>query len=412
MNRKLEIQVEVDDKGRLVLPPAVVSQYKLKPGARVCFEDNGNGFRLHAGTFPLQKIYIEPTNRCNLECRTCMRQAWEEPLGQMTRPTFARILDGLQAFSPVPRVFFGGIGEPLAHPDTVDMVAQAKKLGAEVELITNGTLLSREMSRRLLNAGLDMLWVSVDGATPESYTDVRLGAALLEVLANIAAFGNLRQTEYTQRAQIGIAFVAMKRNIADLPEVLRIGKELGAKRFMVSNVLPYTAEMEKEILYARSRMDFFYGPYLELPVIDINETTLPPLYRSLSEGKSVAFKSTRPNEGKGQCPFIQSSTLALSWEGNLSPCLPLLHSHESFVEGRKRVSRRYAVGNLNERSLRELWDDPEYVSFRQRVEDFHFSPCAICGGCEWGEGNEEDCFGNTFPTCGGCLWAQGVIQCP
>jgi hypothetical protein len=28
------------------------------------------------------------------------------------------------------------------------------------------------------------------------------------------------------------------------------------------------------------------------------------------------------------------------------------------------------------------------------------------------EANEEDCFGNGFPTCGGCLWAQGVLQCP
>ena len=68
------------------------------------------------------------------------------------------------------------------------MVAKVKALGATVELITNGTLLTQEMSGRLIEAGLDVLWVSLDGATPESYADVRLGAALPEVLANLGNF--------------------------------------------------------------------------------------------------------------------------------------------------------------------------------------------------------------------------------
>jgi hypothetical protein len=43
---------------------------------------------------------------------------------------------------------------------------------------------------------------------------------------------------------------------------------------------------------------------------------------------------------------------------------------------------------------------------------FDFSPCVHCGGCEWAESNEMDCFGNSFPVCGDCLWARGVILCP
>ncbi len=76
----------------------------------------------------------------------------------------------------------------MAHPDIVKMVAQASTLGAQVELITKGTLLRREMSRKLIEAGLDMLWVSLDGANPESYADVRLGAAFHEVIANVSVF--------------------------------------------------------------------------------------------------------------------------------------------------------------------------------------------------------------------------------
>jgi MoaA/NifB/PqqE/SkfB family radical SAM enzyme len=281
-----------------------------------------------------------------------------------------------------------------------------------VELITNGTLLTLEMSNRLLEAGLDMLWVSLDGATPESYADVRLGSALPNVLANISAYRKARLTEYTQRAYLGIVFVAMKRNIADLPALLKLGREMGARRFLVSNVLPYTAEMRKEILYERSGMDFYLGPFLELPIIDVNETTCRPLYEAFDSGKSVVFSGNRNDEQKGRCPFIESRSTAVSWEGNLSPCLPLLHSHNSFLDRRERFSRRHIVGSVNEKALQDLWRDPQYAAFRERVRAFDFSPCAICGGCEMGEGNEEDCFGNEFPTCGGCLWAQGVVQCP
>jgi molybdenum cofactor biosynthesis enzyme MoaA len=77
------------------------------------------------------------------------------------------------------------MGEPLAHPNIADMVSQIKSIGSSVELVTNGTLLSKRLSEDLIDAGLDGLWISLDGATPESYKDVGLGAALPEVLNNL-----------------------------------------------------------------------------------------------------------------------------------------------------------------------------------------------------------------------------------
>jgi MoaA/NifB/PqqE/SkfB family radical SAM enzyme len=413
MKERSEFPIEIDDQGRGILPPEMVSRYGLRSGTKIYLEKGGNGVGLRIRRDEVAKIYIEPTNRCNLECRTCMRNIWDEPLGQMESSTYSRILEGIRDLFPAPKIFFGGIGEPLAHPSIAEMVARAKETGATVELITNGTLLTRDLSHRLIDAGLDMLWVSLDGATPESYADVRLGSALPEVLANVAAFRDARRTEYLQRAQLGFVFVAMKRNIADLPAVLNLARELGAKRFLVSNVLPYTAEMRDEILYSRSRMDFYFGPFLELPIIDLDETTLRPISHALAAGKSVVFSGNRNDGVLGRCPFVENRVTAVSWEGNLSPCLPLLHSHRSFLDDRReRFSRRYVVGNVNDKSLKDWWETPEYVGFRDRVQSFDFSPCTICGGCEMGEANEEDCFGNPFPTCGGCLWAQGVVQCP
>jgi MoaA/NifB/PqqE/SkfB family radical SAM enzyme len=425
MKLKPELRAHMDDEGRLVLPPEVRSRYGLRPGAQVYVDERPDRLGLRRAVNYLAKVYIEPTNRCNLECRTCLRNVWSEPLGQMSSATFTRIIQGLRSFSPPPTVFFGGLGEPLAHPDIVEMVGQIKALGSPVELITNGTLLTKERSRQLIDAGLDMLWVSLDGATPESYADVRLGAALPEVLTNLANFRRTRwggypppfSFDYHLKPQIGVVFVAMKRNIADLPAVIHLGSQLGASRFLVTNVLPYTAEMCDEILYSRALTDAIYlpthwGARMKLPKIDMTDTTRESLFKVMRGGHSMIFAGASFDESNDRCPFIEGGSMAIGWEGNLSPCLPLLHNHVTYLNGWERSLKRHAVGNVIERDLNVLWNAPEYITFRERVQKFDFSYCIFCGGCNLIETNEEDCFGNTFPTCGGCLWAQGIIQCP
>jgi MoaA/NifB/PqqE/SkfB family radical SAM enzyme len=424
MKLKPELSSYVDGEGRLVLPPEVASRHGLNAGVRVLIDEAGNDLRLRKPVTHLAKVYIEPTNRCNLECRTCIRNAWNEPLGQMSKETFSRIIEGLKAFSSSPTVFFGGFGEPLAHPDIADMVTQAKNLGGSVELITNGTLLTKDLTKQLIDAGLDMLWVSLDGAKPESYADVRLGAALPEVISNLKNFRDACPLDedflefffpYPTKPKIGIVFVAMKRNIADLPSVVQLGSRSGAMEFLITNLLPYTPDMCDEVLYRRSMSDGFFTPSafrLQLPKIDVDTLTREALYWVTRSGHSIWLAGRSVEEITNRCPFIEKGAAAISWEGNVSPCLPLLHSHRSYVDDRERFSKRYPVGNVIERDLNELWNLPEYLAFRKRVQEFEFSPCVSCGGCDLFEKNEEDCFGNTFPTCGGCLWAQGIIQCP
>ena len=89
--------------------------------------------------------------------------------------------------------------------------------------------MTREMSRQLIQSGLDMLWVSVDGATPESYADVRLGAALPEVMENLTDFSRRAMGDAKAEPELGFVFVAMKRNIHDLPAVMRMGYYLGVE---------------------------------------------------------------------------------------------------------------------------------------------------------------------------------------
>jgi MoaA/NifB/PqqE/SkfB family radical SAM enzyme len=419
-----DFETDVDEAGRLVFPQEIAKQYGLQPGAKVRIGANGNGLHLHRPLTHLSKVYIEPTNRCNLNCVTCIRHSWDEPLDEMSDEIFFNIIEHLQRL-PLPlQVFFGGLGEPLSHPNIINMVRAAKKLGATVDLITNGTLLKKTLAMQLIDAGLDMLWLSLDGATPESYRDVRLGAALPEVLANLQDFRYARWAAHSPvsldqflQPQLGIVFVAMKRNIEDLPAVMSLASRLGAIRFLVTNVLPYTPEMQDEVLYARTLSEAVYAnasvtPSLEMPKMDINSKTREVLFHALRGGHSLNIAGGSLDERNNRCPFIEKGSLSIRWDGEVSPCLALLHDHKTYVHGCERSLKRHSVGNVSNESIENIWRKTEYIAFRKRIQEFDFSPCVICGGCEYFESNQEDCIGSPAPACGGCLWAQGIVQCP
>jgi len=409
---------EVDEQGRLVLPPELARQYGLVPGSKVRLDEGHNIVRMHRPVTQLTKVYIEPTVACNLDCITCFRNAWDQPIGRMSDETFERFFAGLQALSPLPDVYFGGIGEPLFHPKTISWIKRIKELGTKVELITNGTILNEKIARQLIDVGLDVLWVSLDGASPESYEDVRLGAELPVVLENLRRLFKMRKGGHFPVPEIGVAFVAMKRNISDLPKIIKLGHTFGAKYYSVSNVQPATAEMQADRLYTRTMRNIAYLPSpmlpkLSLPKMDFNEETQAALTEAFNSGCNVSFAGNNWGGANDVCNFIESGTMTVAWTGDVSPCWPLMHTHMSYLHDKPRLSKKHVIANVKDRSLEEIWFDPGYVAYRERLHNFVFAPCTFCGGCDLSESNEEDCMGNSdFPVCGGCLWAQGIIQCP
>ena len=409
---------EVDENGRLIRPPEVARQYGLNPGSKVRLDEGHNFVRMHRPVTHLTKVYIEPTVACNLDCITCFRNAWDQPIGRMTEETFENILNGLKQMDPIPDVYFGGIGEPLFHQKTVEWIRRVKELGVKVELITNGTILTEKKCQELIDAGLDTLWVSLDGATPEGFADVRLGAELPLILENLRRLFKMRGGGHFPKPEIGVAFVAMKRNINDLPKIIKLGHTFGARYFSVSNVQPATPEMQEDRLYTRTMRNIAYMPSpvlpkLSLPKMDFNEDTMEALAEAFNSGCNVSFAGNNWGGANDVCNFVESGTMSISWTGEVSPCWPLMHTHMSYLHGKPRLSKKHIIGNVRENTLEEIWLNPEYVAYRERLHNFVFAPCTFCGGCDLSEENVEDCLGNEIaPVCGGCLWAQGIIQCP
>src|SRR5512139_2865905 len=163
----------VNEHREIVLPSHLAKDLGISPGDEIRVETNGNGLHLRPSISTLKRVYVEVTNKCNLSCSTCMRNVWDVKYGHMSEETYTRVLSGLAGLPHKPELFFGGYGEPLSHPNILKMIERATTAGYRVSLITNGILLTEEISSELINLNLDMLWVSMDGASPECYTDVR-----------------------------------------------------------------------------------------------------------------------------------------------------------------------------------------------------------------------------------------------
>ncbi len=209
----------------------------------------------------------------------------------------------------------------------------------------------------------------------------------------------------------------MRDTVASLPSVLRLGRRLGADRFVVSNVLAHTPELHEQSLYERSFYETElagseWTPLVELPRMEMDGRTEAPLAEVLKGLFAVRIGGQDLHFGSSRCPFVDKGSMSVRWDGAASPCLPLLHGHTAWLADRERKSVAFSVGSLAEKSLAEIWRDPTYVGLRDRLLAFDFPPCTSCNSCEQADTNESDCFDNPLPACGGCLWAQGFIQCP
>jgi tungsten cofactor oxidoreducase radical SAM maturase len=394
-------RVTLDDNGKLMLPPALRRRYGLQAGGELLLEETETGLTFHSLRADVHKAYLEVTTHCNLHCRTCVRNVWGEPLEDMTDATFNRVVAQLRDLSQLREVVFGGYGEPLLHPHVLDYLAAVKELGLKVTVSTNGTLLGEEQAEELVRLGVDVVTVSLDGTNPDTYADVRQGADLRAVLSNIERLNRIKAEQGSSSPRLGVEFVALKRNAAELPGLADLAQRLGANRVIVTHILPHTPEMTTEALYAR------------------DETSPLPL----SPGWPVrsgdwllwgTMELPRMNWGaERRCLFIASKALVVSWDGGVSPCYALSHSYPYYIFGRRKEVSRYTFGNVHQSTLAKIWTAEEYVRFRAEVRAFNFPSCVDCDlrdKCDIAEAN-EGCWG-WCPSCADCLWAQGIVRCP
>ena len=365
------------------------------------------------------KLYIEPTSFCNLNCEMCFRKTWiNESFGNIKTERVLSVMDEPIFLDFVETVFFGGMGEPLFHPEIMVMIRAAKERGKRVELITNGTSLRKNVCEKLVELGVDKVWVSIDSFDPEGYGKIQVGSSFGEVVKNMELFNEARKGSATK---LGLTFVVMKSNILQLTEFERFADYILADDVNISNMIPNTREMEKETLaYQTIFEDYFYPHFYDkaktqiamfrMTVDDLAEN--PGIEKLLDRHRTLLWRGEPLLRQENRCKFIVEGECFLRWDGEVMPCMGLLHSAQTCLSGTVRTVMSHSFGSVYEQSFSEIWNSEKYRHFRDRVAAYNFAPCFYCGGCVRREGNADDCISSDGPVCGACLWGQGVARCP
>lgn len=382
-------KLKVSRDGRVKLPVSFDHEQE------VLFFNTENGYKLVPLVPDVKKVYLEVTTQCNFSCVTCIRNSWNEDLGQMEWGTFEKFLDSLRGLPYLETVHFGGFGEPFSHPRILDMLKAVKGRGLRVEIITNGSLLTDGLIKELISLGLDRIYVSLDGPDEEEYNEIRQGADFNSVLGNVQSLNRIKNELGVKKPELGIEFVAMKSNFHKLPKLVRMAWEMNVRKVIVTNLLPYHESLKDEIVYDIDDTGNIFDTELLLMKLQAQ----------------MPFMKLRTER---YCKFIEDKSFSVNFMGNVSPCYALMHSYRCFIYGREKEMIPCYLGNIKDKTLKDIWAESGYISFSHAVKNFKFPSCTDCKyleGCTMADSNEMDCWGNS-PSCAECLWSRSIVACP
>jgi MoaA/NifB/PqqE/SkfB family radical SAM enzyme len=159
-------------------------------------------------------VQIESTNICNAKCVFCPRDDMHRRQGIMTVELFRKIVDECVDLG-ITHVRMHNYGEAFIDKKLVEKVRYAKQKGIqEVGMISNGSLITEQIARGMIDAGLDAINISVDASGKEVFESTRVGLKYDKVIANIERLVRLRTESGRRRPKLILSFVR-QNNSAD-----------------------------------------------------------------------------------------------------------------------------------------------------------------------------------------------------
>lgn len=245
----------------------------------------------------------------------------------------------------------------MLQPHLSDWIGEASTAGCETGVLTNGMLLTKRITSRLLEAGVDWVCISLDGATDDVYQAIRVGADYHKVCDNISNLTALRQGAHPK---VMINFVLLEANIHQASDIIRLAAELGVDQvnfkhcdvirgefgrglgLYTSEVTRKTRKWKKEIrkaLRLAGRMDIIATTYgwtpQELPVCAQN-----------------------PRTG-----------IFIRHDGAAAPCINLAMGGPTRFLGKPVDMPTVHYGNITMHSLDRLWETSACRFFRNRFSE-------------------------------------------
>jgi radical SAM protein with 4Fe4S-binding SPASM domain len=304
---------------------------------------------------------IEVTNRCNLQCIMCRDGSRHTESKDLAVQTFMK-LEPL--FPTLLSAYLYGIGEVLTYPHLPEMIETLLGYDVNVGLITNGTLIRENMAKMWVENGLYKLSISIDGATKETYEKIRRGASFERLMSNLQIVRDLKRAYGSERPYLTFNYVVMRDSIAELPRLVDLAAEYGAKEVIVNDLIVFFDAMKSQALdYTDPLCVRFFSEAEERARVHGVQLFLPCAYRFKKEKERVLTSNT-PRINICTEPW---SGFWLTADGEVTPCCYWMNP----------------MGNLQDHDFSVIWNNQKYQALRRVINtpkrSSHCKQCAIAG---------------------------------
>lgn len=312
-----------------------------------------------------RRLVLELTNACNLNCVMCGRNAADFKLTSFDMDIF-HSLEPLM--DTIEEVTLMGWGEPTIHPHFNEMLEIINKHSARKYFCTNGMNL-KNIKKAIFDYKVDVFAVSLDGATDETNSRIRRGSKIEQIAADLKDIVAEKKRRGANYPYINFVFCAMKSNIDELPELVKLAAEIGLDEVKAVYLTAFNDNLLEESLWG-----------CEEKIKEVFDET-----ERLGEKLGIAIKlphligeDIAGDKLHKDC-FVSWRDFFLGSDGFVRPCMS---TPVKFFKYDKN------------KDFMEMWNSPEYQNYRTVVNDSESmdDPCKKCyqsSHCNW---NKKESF--------------------
>lgn len=302
-------------------------------------------------------LQVESAYSCNLSCIMCpwiSDRAGLGSTGLMSQAVWEAIVPHLPNIQSID---LSGGGEPLLQPRLTAWVRQAHDAGCVTGLLTNGTLLDARMTDALLDAGVNWLGVSLDGADQTTYESIRVGARFETVCTNLARFCRSRNKNAVTTL-INVVILPMNRH--QLTAMVDLAADLGVDQINFKHCDVIRGEHGKGLgQFDRQKTR---------AVRDLEKDLARAVKQGKKRGIRVTHFSLTPEE-LPVCAQDPRHSLFIRYNGQVSPCIGLAVGGPATFLGRDVIMPTVHFGRLPDQALDRIWHSERCTFYRTRFDE-------------------------------------------
>jgi MoaA/NifB/PqqE/SkfB family radical SAM enzyme len=306
-------------------------------------------------TYPY-KIEVEHTTRCNKNCILCEHTYWTEESRDLSFDEFRMIAD---QFPRLKWINITGEGSGFLNRDFLKIISYLRSRGVCVNFVDEFDFVDDRVARDLIAMGVNSVWISMDGATKETYEAIKVGCDFDRTLKNIRNFIRMRQKLGSPIPTLYFRFVVNRLNVSEMPRFIELIHSLGD-------------------VGDGGRVEFVgLLRFKEVDHLSLSRISPEILNATLDTAKRLGVRVSFSHAGK-----LRSIDKCVAWAepyimigGYVLPCCAVLMSNN------RPFLRGHSFGNVFSNSFPAIWNSERYRSFRQQVPRDRGQVPLLCRGC-------------------------------